>query len=100
MNERSFTFFREIDLVPPSRAERNRILRDERRAEIAAQALQLFAEHGYAQTTVRMIAEAVGMSQGLLYRYFPSKEQLLVAIYEESVRDVRDSFAVADAGVE
>jgi AcrR family transcriptional regulator len=45
-----------------------------------------------------MIAEAVGMSQGLLYRYFPSKEQLLVALFEESVRDVRASFAVADAG--
>jgi AcrR family transcriptional regulator len=99
MSDHSFSCA-ETKPLTTSRAERNRILRDERHAEIVAQALRLFAERGYAETTVRMIAEAVGMSQGLLYRYFPSKEQLLVAIFEESVRDVRASFAAADAGAD
>jgi AcrR family transcriptional regulator len=80
------------------RDERNETSRAERRAEILDGALALFAERGYAETTVRMIAEAVGMSQGLLYRYFSSKEDLLHAIFEQSMRDVQASFAAADTG--
>jgi AcrR family transcriptional regulator len=85
--------------MPVRRDVRNEVLRNERRAEILEGALALFAEHGYAETTVRMIAEAIGMSQGLLYRYFPSKDDLLRAIFEESMRDVQASFAAADEGV-
>jgi AcrR family transcriptional regulator len=80
------------------RDERNEAVRSERRAEILDGALALFAEHGYTETTVRMIAESIGMSQGLLYRYFASKEDLLRAIFEQSMRDVQASFAAADDG--
>jgi AcrR family transcriptional regulator len=84
--------------MPGRRDERNESLRTERRAEIRDGALALFAERGYAETTVRMIAESIGMSQGLLYRYFPSKQDLLRAIFEQSMRDVQASFAAADTG--
>jgi AcrR family transcriptional regulator len=85
--------------MPGRRDERNEALRSERRAEILEGALALFAEHGYTETTVRTIAEAIGMSQGLLYRYFPSKDDLLRAIFEESMRDVQASFTAADEGI-
>jgi AcrR family transcriptional regulator len=84
--------------VSGRREERNEALRSERRAEILDRSLALFSERGYSETTVRMIAEAVGMSQGLLYRYFPSKDDLLLALFEQSMRDVRASFASADTG--
>jgi AcrR family transcriptional regulator len=84
--------------VTSRRDERNEAVRAERRAEIIECALALFSQHGYAQTTVRMIADAAGMSQGLLYRYFENKQQLLQAIFESSIADVRQSFAAADAG--
>jgi AcrR family transcriptional regulator len=38
------------------------------------------------------------MSEGLLYRYFPSKADLLRAIFDQSMHDVQASFAAADAG--
>jgi AcrR family transcriptional regulator len=53
-----------------------------RRREIAETALQLFRTRGYHATTVREIAEAVGISVGSLFNYFRSKEQILQAIYD------------------
>lgn len=46
------------------------------RARIEAVALELFAQKGVAGTSVRDIALGVGVSEGALYRHFPSKEQL------------------------
>lgn len=48
------------------------------RAAIRAAALTLIAAQGYAATTVTQIAEAAQISHTTLFRYFDSKEQLLV----------------------
>jgi len=48
----------------------------ETRARIEAQALLLFAEKGVDGTSVRDIAQAVGVTEGALYRHFTSKEML------------------------
>jgi AcrR family transcriptional regulator len=59
-------------------------------------ALKLFGRNGYDGTTVGMIARAAGVSQGLLYTYFSSKDALLNALFKETMNDVRASFALAD----
>jgi len=41
------------------------------------------AKHGYESTTLRDVAKEAGVSVGLLYRYFPSKRAVIVALYEE-----------------
>jgi AcrR family transcriptional regulator len=69
----------------------------ESRARIMEGALRLFAQRGYAGTSVRMIAHEVGASTGLLYNYFDGKEGLLRALFEQSMADVRASFAEAQA---
>ncbi len=56
--------------------------RERRRQEILGEALRLFVRKGYAATKVSDIAEAVGMSTGLMFHYFDSKEKL----YEELVK--------------
>jgi AcrR family transcriptional regulator len=81
----------------PRTEAQNEAIRAESRARIIAAALRLFARHGYEATSVRQIAEEAGVAQGLLYNYYASKEQLLVAIFERSVTDVRESFARAEA---
>lgn len=48
----------------------------ERRAQFLDAARQVFAEKGLAGASTRDIAKAAGASEGLLYRYFPSKEDL------------------------
>ena len=53
-----------------------------RRAEILTAAGRLFAEKGYHRTTTQDIAEAAEVSEGTIYNYFSSKEELLFAIME------------------
>lgn len=84
--------------MSPRTAERNQALREESRAKIIAAALRLFGANGYERTTVRQIAREAGVAQGLLYSHFASKEELLLAIFQQSVQDVYASFALAEAG--
>ena len=56
--------------------------KEKRREEIISAALDLFVRKGYAATKIQDIAGAAGMSVGLLFHYFGSKEKL----YEELIR--------------
>jgi AcrR family transcriptional regulator len=55
----------------------------ERRDEILAIAAQLFAERGFAATTVREIADAAGILSGSLYHHFDSKESMVDELVHE-----------------
>jgi AcrR family transcriptional regulator len=48
------------------------------RAEIAAKAMDLFLEQGFDETTVNQVAAAVGMSSRSVFRYFDSKEEMVI----------------------
>jgi TetR/AcrR family transcriptional regulator len=58
---------------------------DQRRPQILETAGRLFAERGFAGTTTREIAAAVGTSETVLFRHFPTKESLYAAILEQHV---------------
>jgi|WetSurMetagenome_2_1015567.scaffolds.fasta_scaffold50638_2 AcrR family transcriptional regulator len=55
---------------------------EERRIQILDVALEVFAASGFAGTSIKDIAGAAGISQGLMYHYFPSKQALLGATIE------------------
>jgi AcrR family transcriptional regulator len=82
--------------MSPRSPEQNLAQRERTRERILEHALGLFSRRGFDATSVRMIADSAGVAHGLLYSYFPSKEALLHAIFERSMRDVRESFALAD----
>jgi AcrR family transcriptional regulator len=46
-------------------------------------AIKLMAERGYTATTLRDVASEAGVSPGLLYRYFPSKQSVVLALYDD-----------------
>lgn len=50
--------------------------------ELTVVAQDLFLEHGYEQTTVDQIAAAAGMSKRTFFRYFPSKDDLVIGKYD------------------
>jgi AcrR family transcriptional regulator len=83
--------------MSPRTAAQNQAMRAESRERIIAAALRLFGENGYEATSVRAIAQAAGVAQGLLYSHFASKEQLLQAIFQQSIQDVYESFARVEA---
>jgi AcrR family transcriptional regulator len=85
-------------VVAPRTDQQNETIREVSRAKIVETALELFAQHGYEATSVRMIAQAAGVAQGLLYNYFPGKEALLATIVQQSMADVRESFLLAEEG--
>jgi AcrR family transcriptional regulator len=55
-----------------------------RRGEILDAAKRLFLTEGFERATIRKIAEAVGVSSGTLYLYFPDKDAILRAIAEST----------------
>ena len=57
---------------------------DATRRHLLERALDLFQKHGVEATTMRDIAKAAGMSLGAAYYYFPSKEAIVFAFYEEN----------------
>ena len=57
------------------------------RARLYATAMQLVGARGYEATTLRDIATKAGVSVGLLYRYFPSKQAIVIALYDELSSD-------------
>lgn len=61
---------------------RTRLAPDARRAEIMGVAASLFAEKGYAATSVGDIVRAADIAQGTFYWHFPSKESVADAIVE------------------
>jgi len=50
--------------------------------ELTTVAQDLFLEHGYDETTVDQIAAAAGMSKRTFFRYFPSKDDLVIGKYD------------------
>lgn len=57
------------------------------RARLYSIAMRLIAERGYEATTLRDIAREAGVSVGLLYRYFPNKQAVVIALYDELSAD-------------
>ncbi len=55
-------------------------IRETRKKEILDTALELFAREGFYVTSISRIAEKAGISKGLLYNYFDSKEDLMRTI--------------------
>ena len=68
----------------PRRKAPVRLPRDERRAQILAQAYQFFSEYGLTAQT-RALAESCGVSQRLLYSFFPSKAALIEEVYRSEI---------------
>jgi TetR/AcrR family transcriptional regulator, cholesterol catabolism regulator len=70
---------------------------DNRRQQLLDAAAALFRERGFHVTSMRDIARAVGMLSGSIYYHFSSKEEMLLAVYEEGLRHIAARFDAAVA---
>ena len=69
------------------------------RSRILLSAAQLFLEHGYAETSLRTIADAVDMRPASIYHHFDSKDALLGEILEIGMDAVMNAFTAAERTV-
>jgi AcrR family transcriptional regulator len=74
----------------PRTKEQNEAIRAEKRQLIMDTSLQLFAEEGYATASIERIAKQAGISKGLMYNYFKSKEDLLQSVMSGLVAEFTD----------
>ncbi|HWB63939.1 MAG TPA: TetR/AcrR family transcriptional regulator [Chitinophagales bacterium] len=70
----------------PRRPEQFKAIREKSREKILGAALQLFAYNGYDATSIDSIAKKAGVSKGLIYNYFESKKDILLAIFGEAMK--------------
>ena len=68
-----------------------RLTAEQRRQQLVAVALELFAQRGYRSTTMDDIAEAAGVTKPLVYQHFSSKR----ALYLELVNSIAQELLVA-----
>ena len=61
--------------------KRKRLSSEARREDFINQAIEFFAEEGFESST-RGLAKKLGVTQPLLYRYFPSKNDLISEVYD------------------
>jgi AcrR family transcriptional regulator len=66
-------------MSPRTKAQLEEI-RIERSGEISEAALRLFAAKGFQNTSIREIADEAGISKGLIYNYYSSKEEILKSL--------------------
>jgi AcrR family transcriptional regulator len=65
-------------------------IKHESKAKIKAAGLKLFVERGLLATSVSDIAATAGISKGLLYHYYPAKEDLYYALVEHAIHSACD----------
>ena len=83
---------------PPANSASRAPRQDNRRQQLLDVAARLFRERGYHVTSMRDIAREVGMLSGSIYYHFPSKEEMLLAVYEEGLRHIAERVDAAVAG--
>ncbi|NEW09257.1 TetR family transcriptional regulator [Paenibacillus sp. SYP-B3998] len=71
--------------MAPLNDEQLHQIRDERREQIKAAAIQVFAHKGIISAKMSMIAETAGISNGLLYHYYKSKDELFMSLVQEAM---------------
>ena len=74
-------------------------IRESRRKQIMDVALELFADNGYAHTSISQIATKANISKGLMYNYFKSKDDLLLNLFEDGMGAMFDLFDLNKDGV-
>jgi AcrR family transcriptional regulator len=72
------------------RVKQRRLSPDDRRKEFVAKATEFFSEEGFGGGT-RALARRLGVTQPLLYRYFPSKDDLIKEVYRTVYLEPLDS---------
>jgi len=80
--------------MAPRTTEQYETIREEKKNLIMQTALEHFARNGYHATTISHIAKHAGISKGLLYNYFESKEALLKEIIFKSLSEIYKYFDI------
>ena len=77
--------------MPKSKKSATRMTREQRRAQLIDVALDIFAQHGYAQTTMDQVALHASVSKPVLYQHFHNKRDLYFTLLDVEFDALRDT---------
>ncbi|GLI09024.1 hypothetical protein YDYSG_50560 [Paenibacillus tyrfis] len=77
--------------MAPLNDEQLHQIRDERKEQIMEAALKVFSRRGIVGTKMSMIAAEAGISHGLLYHYFKSKDELFTTLVQMAMLGAQDA---------
>lgn len=72
----------------------------DRKEEILEAGLEVFAQRGYYNTTTALIAEKAGISQPYVFRFFPTKEELFIAVLNRAFDRILHTFKNVESSPE
>lgn len=81
--------------MSPRGQAQNQQMRAEAMEKIVNTSFEVFGEYGYHGTTMRQIARATGLSNGLVYHYFPSKEVLFRKLIDQALDRSKEVLEIA-----
>jgi AcrR family transcriptional regulator len=70
--------------------KRNRLSTDARREQLLGSGVELFDRRPYDEVSIEEIAQAAGVSKGLLYHYFPTKKDFVLAALERGQEELAE----------
>jgi AcrR family transcriptional regulator len=82
--------------MSPRTSEQFEEIREDRKKKLIDAAFHVFAEETYHTASVSKIAKEAGVSKGLLYNYFDTKEDLLRAIMSNLMEEILQYFDFSD----
>jgi AcrR family transcriptional regulator len=85
--------------MSPRSATQYTEIRKQKKELIMETALELFAESGFHATSMSQIAKKAGISKGLTYNYFESKNEILEEILETSSNKIYENFDINHDGI-
>ena len=85
--------------MAPRTEQQFEAIREEKKSRILDAALQLFGHEGYHSTSISKIAGRAGISKGLVYNYFESKEEIVREILNSGIEQMLNIFDTNHDGV-
>jgi AcrR family transcriptional regulator len=79
--------------VAPKGRKRTRLSPADRRRQLVQIGMLLFAERGLSDVWVDDVAEAAGVSRGLIYHYFPTKRDFYIAVLDHAIEEFLEQTA-------
>jgi AcrR family transcriptional regulator len=84
--------------VEPARP--SRLAPDARRDQLIQKGLELLGSHASDQMSITELSQAAGISKGLLYHYFPTKSDFVVAVFRSAREQLEERMTLADPSLE
>lgn len=73
------------------------VIRQDRKEQILAKAVDVFAELGYYKATTARVAKEAGVTQPYVFHFFSNKEELFIAVIDRAIGRIADAFSRVEA---